>query len=187
MRKLWRSIILIPVILAILVIGIAWSFRFEFSYWRNQAIIDKAAMRYNVPAKLVGALIWQETRFNAACRGKAGEIGLMQIMPASAGEWAKAEKITPFDPGCLRDPQTNVLAGTWYLARSLKRWAAQTDPVPYALAEYNAGRSNALRWERHTNDNPEHFTELISYPSTRNYVTAIIKHYRSFGRPWERW
>lgn len=178
---------MIPVVLAILGMGTAWAFRFEMHYYLNRVAIDGAATRYGVPPRLIAAVIWQETRFNTSCRGKAGEIGLMQVMPLSAGEWAKAEHLEGFEPRTLFNPQTNILAGTWYLGRALRRWSAQADPIPYALAEYNAGRSNALRWERITAQAPESFTDMIGYPGTRSYVRTILKHYHSFGKPWERW
>ena len=111
----------------------------------------------------------------------------MQIRPKSAEEWAKAERISNFDPETLLDPATNVLAGTWYLGRAIRRWGNQADPLPYALAEYNAGRSNAIRWEKGTALRPETFTDSISYPGTRSYVRNILRSYRTFGKPWERW
>ncbi len=187
MNRYLRTIILILSLLTIIGLGLCWGFRFEIHYYRNRALLDAAAARYQVPPALVASLIWQETRFNPTCRGKAGEIGLMQIMPQSAAEWAKAEHIAGFDPHSLFDPGTNMLAGTWYLARALTRWSAQTDPVPYALAEYNAGRSNVIRWERNTAQRPGMFTESISYPGTRSYVRNILLNYRTFGKPWERW
>lgn len=187
MGKYLRRMILISGILALLGLGLFWAFRLEVQYYRNRPMIDAAAARYQVPAPLITAVIWQETRFNASCRGKAGEIGLMQIMPQSAGEWAKAERITNFSPETLLDPTTNVMAGTWYLARAIRRWGNQPDPVPYALAEYNAGRSNALRWERNTSLPPDSFAEAISFPGTREYVKSILRNYRTFGKPWERW
>lgn len=167
--------------------GTLWAFRFELCYLMNRTVIDPAAARYQVPPHLIASLIWQETRFNASRRGKAGEIGLMQIMPRSAGEWARAEALPGISPSSLFDPTTNVLAGTWYLARAIRRWSAQADPVPYALAEYNAGRSNALRWEQNAALSPERFTDRIDYPGTRTYVRNILKFYRSFGQPWKRW
>ena len=187
MRRLLARIILILAVLTILGLGLLWAFRFEIQYYRHRPVIDDAAARYQVPAHLVAAVIWQETRFNASCRGKAGEMGLMQIMPRSAREWAKAEHVPDFDPHTLFDPGTNVLAGTWYLGRAIKRWNAQTDPVPYALSEYNAGRSNALRWDHNASSSQVSFAETIDYPSTRSYVRNILRSYRSFGRPWELW
>ena len=187
MSRVVARIILILTVLAILGVGLAWAFRFELQYYRNQELIDTAALRYQVPPTLIAALIWQETRFNPACRGKAGEIGLMQIMPRSSLEWAKAEHIPDFDTHGLFNPGTNILAGTWYLARALHRWENQPDPVPWALTEYNAGRSNAIRWEHEAAVSSQSFISAISYPSTRVYVRNILRHYRSFGRPWERW
>lgn len=187
MNRYLRTIILILSLLTIIGLGLYWGFRFEIHYYRNRALLDAVAARYQVPPALIASLIWQETRFNSACRGKAGEIGLMQIRPQSAAEWAKAEHIAGFDPQSLFDPGTNMLAGTWYLARALTRWSAQTDPAPYALAEYNAGRSNVIRWERNTAHRPELFIESISYPGTRSYVRNILLNYRTFGKPWKRW
>jgi soluble lytic murein transglycosylase len=179
--------ILSSAVLLILLAGGLWAYRFEICYYLNRDCIEIAAARYQVPTKLVAAVIWQETRFNPLCRGKAGEIGFMQIMPASASEWAKAEHIRAFDTESLFDPGTNVLAGTWYLGRAIKRWKNQADPLPYALAEYNAGRSNATRWDRINAMNPQEFTNVISYPTTRAYVKTVLRNYRSFGQPWKRW
>jgi len=187
MSRLLRRSILIIGVLAILGMGIASAFRLELNYFRNRAVIDDAAARYRVSPFLVASVIWQETRFHSEYRGKAGEIGLMQIMPMSAGEWAKSEHIANFEPATLIDPKTNILAGTWYLGRAIRRWNTQADPLPYALAEYNAGRSKALHWKRNTARSPELFTEMIEYPGTRNYVRTILKNYRSFGKPWQRW
>jgi len=187
MIRWFLRIILILSTLAILGLALFWAFRFEIQYYRNRDIIDPAADCYQVPPRLVASVIWQETRFNPACRGKAGERGLMQIMPGSAREWAKAEQIENFDPRTLFDPATNVLAGTWYLGRAIGRWNTKADPFPFALAEYNAGRANALRWDRNSIQTTGLFTDVIDYPGTRNYVQNILKTYRSFGRPWERW
>ncbi|MEI6562829.1 MAG: lytic transglycosylase domain-containing protein [bacterium] len=174
-------------LLAILGLGLMMAYRFELDSYRNREWIAAAATRYQVPPKLVAAVIWQETRFNPICRGKAGEIGLMQVMPGSAREWAKAEHIAAFDAESLLDPATNTMAGTWYLGRAINRWRAHSDPFPYALAEYNAGRANALRWERGATLNSGEFTSTIDYPTTRAYVRAILLNYRTFGQPWKRW
>ena len=58
-------------------------------YWRIHAYdsaIVKASALYGVDARLIRAVIWKESRFNPKCVGKAGEIGLMQVTPAAAGE-----------------------------------------------------------------------------------------------------
>lgn len=182
-----RGFLFLLALIVILLACGAWAYRFEICYYHNRESIESAALRYQVPAKLIGAVIWQETRFNRLCRGKAGELGFMQIMPASAREWAKCEHIPDFDQETLFDQGTNILAGTWYLGRAIKRWNSQTDPLPYALAEYNAGRSNAIRWDRINVTNAQDFMSVISYPTTRAYVKTVLRHYRAFGQPWKRW
>jgi soluble lytic murein transglycosylase len=173
--------------LALLLLGLALAFRFEVKYQRYRPLIEAAAARYAVPSRLVGAVAWQETRFEPYRRGKAGELGLMQLMPGSAAEWAQAEGITNFTPVCLLDPGTNLMAGTWYLARAIRRWQHRPDPLPYALAEYNAGRVNARRWDQAANARSVGFDDAISYPGTRRYVAEILRRYRAFGRPWRLW
>src|SRR5262249_26712297 len=108
--------------------------------------ITEAAKRYSVDPLLIKAVIWEETRFHATRRGKAGEIGLMQLQEAAALDWAGAEHVQSFSHEQCVDPGTNTLAGTFYLAKLLKRYTRADDPVPYALADYNAGRGNLLKW-----------------------------------------
>lgn len=186
MTRFSKRIILILALMAISGMGLIWLFRFELGYHRYRTHIRAAAERYRVPPHLIASVIWQETRFQPYRRGQAGEIGLMQIMPGSAREWAKAEHVAAFNSLMLLDPQTNILAGTWYLARALQRWSDRDNPLPYALAEYNAGHSNAVRWNRESS-NQEAFLQAISFPATRNYVRRILARFHAVGRPWKLW
>lgn len=187
MKRSIPGIILILGLAAISAFGLSWLFRFELAYRQYRIPIRAAAERYRVPPDLVAAVVWQETRFQPGMRGQAGEIGLMQIMPNSAREWAKAERIADFTPAVLLDPSTNILAGTWYLGRAIERWSGRGDPLPYALAEYNAGHANAVRWDRAAAPRADAFVQAISYPSTRRYVQSILRRFRAVGRPWQLW
>jgi soluble lytic murein transglycosylase len=83
----------------------------------------------------------------------------------------------------LFDPKTNLQAGTWYLRRALEHWDAQSNPLPFALAEYNAGASRAQRWAGGDNTNGLTTTEFlrnIDFPGTRKYVDSIIERYRFY-------
>ena len=123
---------------------------------------------------LIRALIWRESRFNPLTHGLADERGLMQIKPDVGEMWAKANKIEDFKDDDLYDPETNIRVGTWYLNRSLKRWAQTDDPVSFALAEYNAGHGNAMKWvDPLAPTNHTAFVERITFPSTRKYVEVI--------------
>jgi len=152
--------------------------------WRDRSqdkLILVAAHRYDVEPALVKAVIWRESRFNPQARGRAGEIGLMQIREAAALEWAEAERITPFSHEQLVSPLTNTLAGVWYLKKLLKRYQQTDNPMMYALADYNAGRSNVLRWNKDAAaTNSVAFLEQIGFTGTREYVRSILHRYEYY-------
>ncbi len=112
-------------------------------YDSQDELILASGKRYGVPPELIKAVIWRESRFHPEKTGAHGERGLMQITEAAAQDWAKAEKIETFAPTDLYDPKVNIEAGSWYLGRALQHWKAKEDAVPFALAEYNAGRTRA--------------------------------------------
>ncbi|HYT60897.1 MAG TPA: transglycosylase SLT domain-containing protein [Haliangiales bacterium] len=154
--------------------------------WRDHrfdAVILAAARRYGVESALVKAVVWRESGFNPAARGRAEEFGLMQIRPGTARDWAQAEKIKAFSPEQLLDPGTNTLAGSWYLQKLLRRYRSAHDPLPYALADYNAGRSHVLQWNKGAGaTNSAAFLEQIDFPGTRGYVRSVIRRYELYRR-----
>jgi soluble lytic murein transglycosylase len=166
-------------------------------YHRYDGLITSISRRRSLDPMLVKALIWRESRFHPDKRGASGERGLMQVGPAAASEWARAEQPAGVTPDDLLDPQTNIEAGTWLLARALHRWQESTnDPVPFALAEYNAGHSRVERWaadaEGKEHDSPQtggqlkgaDLTTEIKIPSTRKYVETVegrLKFYQLRG------
>jgi soluble lytic murein transglycosylase len=137
--------------------------------------ILQLSQRYGVDPALVKAVVWRESRFNAKVRGRVGEIGLMQIRPLTAQEWAQAEAPGGRFEGDLFEPETNVRIGTWYLRKLVKRYARTDAPAAYALADYNAGRANVLRWIKGPAEtNSAVFLDQITYPGTQEYVRSIL-------------
>ncbi|HMP81919.1 MAG TPA: lytic transglycosylase domain-containing protein [Verrucomicrobiota bacterium] len=171
-RLLSFGIAAVLVVLALTAV-VWWEGRVEHRY---DTQIRAAAQRYGVDPALVKAVVWNESHFKAHARGSKGEIGLMQLQELAAQEWADAERIRTFDHEHCIDPGTNTLAGTHYLAKLLRRYTHTDDPVPYALADYNAGRSNALKWMTGAAaTNSAAFIEQIGFPSTKNYVKVIME------------
>src|SRR4029077_16441090 len=82
-------------------------------------IIDKVSAEQNVPAKLVRAVIQVESAYHERARSPKGAMGLMQLMPATAKQYAVAD---PFDP------VSNIEAGIKHLKGLLQRL-----PVAWAL------------------------------------------------------
>ena len=161
------------------------------SWWWNQAQLESsqdqpiqtAALRYSVDPSLVKALVWRESRFDPSARGRAGELGLMQLREIAAQEWADAERVAGYDHEHCLDASTNTLAGTFYLGKLLRRYRHTDDPVPYALADYNAGRSNVLKWMQGVGTtNSAVFIEQIGFPRTRDYVVEVMKRSQRYQR-----
>ncbi len=149
-------------------------------FQQHDALIREVAERNGVDPMLVKAVVWRESRFDAHKFGSAGERGLMQVSELAAQEWAKENRVENFRVEELFDPKVNVEAGTWYLARALEHWRQQNDPVPFALAEYNAGASRAQRWAGGSDAGAlpaDAFRESIDFPGTRSYVDSIIARY----------
>lgn len=143
---------------------------------RYDGLIREAAARHGVDPALVKAVIWRESHFRPHARGRAGELGLMQVTDAAAQEWAESAGVYPLPEGHLLDPRTNLLAGSWYLAKLLDRYASTDHPAAFALADYNAGRGNVLKWARgEAATNHLHFQKAIGFPSTRAYVAAVLE------------
>jgi soluble lytic murein transglycosylase len=177
-RRIISSSLILFGVLCVSVWRIWWLGHLERS---QDAPIRAAARRYNVDPALVKAIVWRESRFNPKVRGKAQEIGLMQIREDAAREWADAEHLPAFDHEQCIDPFTNTLAGTWYLKKLLQRYTRTDDPLPYALADYNAGRGNVLKWNTNAAaSNSAAFMEQIRFPGTRDYVVSIKERYQRY-------
>jgi len=112
-------------------------------------IIDRVAAEQDVPVKLVRAVIQVESAYNVRARSAKGAMGLMQLMPATARQYALAD---PYDPA------SNIEAGIKHLKSLLQRL-----PVALALAAYNAGEAAVQR-----------FNGIPPYPETRSYVSRIL-------------
>ena len=152
-------------------------------FQQYDALIRAVAAEHHLDPMLVKAVVWRESRFDAQKFGTAGERGLMQVSEKAAKEWAKENRIDNFRAEELFDPKINLEAGTWYLRRAVEHWQNQTDPIPFALAEYNAGASRAQRWAGGEDTKaipPNTFKANIDFPGTRKYVDSIIARYEFY-------
>jgi len=113
-------------------------------------IISTVAASYQVDARLIHAVIEQESSYQARARSTKGARGLMQLMPATARQYGVRNAY---------DPKSNIEAGVRHLKDLLSRLE-----LPTALAAYNAGEGTVRR-----------FGGLPPYPETRNYVRRILQ------------
>ena len=158
-------------------------------YNQYDEAIREVAEKQGIEPELVKAIVWRESAFSPDKIGTSGERGLMQVSEAAAGDWAKAAKLEIFVPSDLFDSRTNLEAGAWYLRRALDHWKSKESPLPFALAEYNAGRTRVDRWIAATSmadqANADDLLGAIEFPTTRRYleeVTRRMHFYRDRGR-----
>ena len=152
---------------------------------QHDRLIKSVAAEHHLDPMLVKAVVWRESRFDPQKFGTAGERGLMQVSEKAANEWARENKVDNFRAEELFDPKTNLEAGCWYLERALEHWEAQPDPIPFALAEYNAGASRVQRWaggDGSSGLSAREFLRNIDFRGTRNYVESIVDRYQFFKR-----
>jgi soluble lytic murein transglycosylase-like protein len=94
-------------------------------------IVSRYASQYGVPASLVHAVIGVESNYRVDARGRAGEVGLMQIKPATARMLGYSGSVKG-----LYDPDTNLKFGIKYLAMAQDLGNGSTCST---ILKYNAG------------------------------------------------
>ena len=119
-----------------------------------EPLIDRHAEGQQLDPRLVRALIQVESGYNVLALSRAGAMGLMQLMPATATSLAVSD---PYDP------EQNLRGGTVYLRRMIDRFGS----VELALAAYNAGPEAVAR-----------HAGIPPYRETRDYVRRILALYR---------
>jgi soluble lytic murein transglycosylase len=153
-------------------------------YTQYDALIGDLSHKHGVDPLLIKAITWRESAFQNEKVGTSGERGLMQVSEIAASDWVKAMKIETFVPTDLFDPKTNVDAGSWYFKKALDRWKDKADPIPFALAEYNAGHARVERWitdsGRGTSATSADLIHAIDFPSTRKYIEDITARYHFY-------
>ena len=100
-----------------------------------RAIARAEAIAQGIPYSLIDAVMWIESRYNPAATGGVGEIGLMQILPATARLLGFRGTL-----GELRKPRTNIRFGTRYLAGA---WRLAKGDICTTVMKYRAGHGES--------------------------------------------
>jgi peptidoglycan lytic transglycosylase len=143
---------------------------------RHEDIIRQQAAEKGVPADLIAAVIYSESRFRDQT-SHAGARGLMQITPATAKLIERLSGGQTFNFEDLSNPDINIRYGTYYLRYLIDKFG---DNVVAALAAYNAGETNVTAWGGSSLQ-----VDDIPFPETRGYVEDVLdkrveyaRHYR---------
>lgn len=137
----------------------------------DDLVVDEAT-QYGFDARLLAALIRQESRFDVTATSYADARGLTQVIPPT-GEYVAAKLgLRDFAVETLYRPYQSLAFGAWYLDDQLERF---DDPL-LALAAYNGGPGNARRWQVLTDD-PDMLVASIHLSQTRTYVRRVMEQY----------
>ena len=157
-------------------------------YEETIEVIKQYARKYDFDWQIIVAQDYQESRLDQTKRSKAGAIGVMQLLPATA-----ADKVVGIPD--ITTLENNVHAGIRYL-----HWLRETyfsddaiDPLDQALfsfAAYNAGPGNMRRARRRARQlkfDPDRWfgnVEIGMYRAVSgepaSYVRNIYKHYVTY-------
>ena len=113
-------------------------------------LIEPLAARHAVDATLVRAVVEAESGYEPTARSAKGALGLMQLMPATARQYALRDPL---------DPRANLDAGIRHLRGLLDRY-----PLAIALAAYNAGEGAIAR-----------YGGIPPFRETREYVARVLR------------
>ena len=145
--------------------------------------VAAAAEAHGVDARLLYALMRQESRFDPDARSPVGAVGLLQIMPYTAATLAVSAGVgyivtdAGIDEDALVDPRIN----TALAARLLANLSELFDELPPIVASYNAGEERVARWwraVRHLGE--DFFVDSIPYRETRSFVRAVLANYAAY-------
>ena len=117
--------------------------------------IARVARQYRVPEKLIHAVITIESAYDPEAVSRAGAVGLMQLMPATARRYGVSDR---------RDPTANIIGGTRYLRDLILQFDRDLE---LALAGYNAGE-NAVK---------KYGNQVPPFSETQSYVRKVLELY----------
>jgi soluble lytic murein transglycosylase-like protein len=128
---------------------------------RREALVDipfgrqiaVAARLHQVDSLLVASVVEVESTFRPSAGSPKGAVGLMQLLPSTAG-LSRAK---------LKNPDTNLDAGAAYLSQMIERFDGD---LSLALAAYNAGPTNVRR-----------YNGVPPFPETQQYVEKVLSRY----------
>lgn len=105
-----------------------------------QPHVEEAARKFRLDPALINGLIWVESKFEVRARSRGGNLGLMQLAPATARELAQSlgERSKPYDPGF------NIRAGSLYLSRMIRKFGSPE----LGLAAYHGGPGHVRKWQK---------------------------------------
>jgi soluble lytic murein transglycosylase len=142
-------------------------------------LIRQEATRRGLDPLWLFALIRQESAFGRFALSVAEARGLGQIIPSTARAIAGQLGVSNFLLEDLYTPRLSISFAAYYLGEQVR---AANGNIFVALAAYNGGLRNALRWrdEAGPGFDLDVFVETIDFPETQEYIRQVYQHYARY-------
>lgn len=163
-------------------------------------IVERYSKKYNISANLIYAIIKTESNFNQFAVSNAGAIGLMQIVPTSAGKDAYKyiyDKTWTPTSSYLFEPKNNIELGSAYLkilnTKYLNGIYNLVSQEYCVISAYNTGSGNVLKTFSSNRTKAKELInkktpaqvyktlrEKLPYEETRNYLKKVVDNKKDF-------
>ncbi|RXJ94542.1 lytic murein transglycosylase [Malaciobacter molluscorum] len=163
-------------------------------------IVDRYSKRYKISKNLIYAIIKTESNFNQFAISNAGAIGLMQIVPTTAGQdaykYLTNKNYTP-NKSYLFNADNNIKLGTVYLKILNDRYLSgiynKVSKEYCVISAYNTGSGNVLKTFSSNKTKAKNiinkssasqvYKKLINdlpYTETRRYLKKVVTNKKGF-------
>ena len=136
-------------------------------------MVTRGAQEVGLDPFLMAGLMRQESAFWHEALSRADARGLMQVLPGTGAQLARARGPSGFNADVhLYRPEVNLHLGMAFFSDLRRRFG---EDLSILLSAYNAGPTRALRWREfpEAGDLPR-FVERIPFTETRAYVKNVL-------------
>lgn len=169
-------ILIVVTILLIIIVGGYTTIKSTFDP-KYEDLIKQYSTEYGLDEAFVTSVIWTESRFDSDAKSHANAEGLMQLMPETA-KWVAGKIGLDANEIDVKDPETNIRLGCWYLHYLSNEFNDVRDTV---AAAYNAGHNTVDKWLANSAYSSDGKTlDSIPYPETEQYVKKINIAYKVY-------
>lgn len=167
---------------------------------KYEPLVEKYSQKYNISKNLIFAIMQTESDFNPFAISTANAIGLMQIVPTSAGQdtykFIYNQNRVP-DRDFLYDTSNNIQFGTAYLHILENKYLNKiNNPISKeycVIAGYNTGAGNVLKvfstdkskaFKNINKMSPskiyEELQQKLPFKETKDYIDKVLKNKKNF-------
>lgn len=148
--------------------------------------IKKRAREFNLDENLIYAIMREESRFNERDVSSSGAVGLMQLLPSTAGWIMEKNQLKEIAREELFRPDINIFLGSWYLRYLLDKFKGD---IFLTVAAYNGGPGLIERWVKDGGlADRDMAIEMLPKEETKFYCQKVLFSYslykKIYGGEW---